>query len=606
MTPDRFDVVVVGGGVSGAVVAKELSAQGRRVLILEAGTEDVLDLGKYHSYLESFYASTIRATSTGYPPNADAPFPDVLQIGKSSDQSYYVQSSLAPTLNDDGSWSLPFLSDYVRMVGGTTLHWQGSTFRMLPADFRMHSEYGQGLDWPLGYDDLEPFYRKAEHEIGVAADVKDQSYLGVKFPDGYVYPMRKMPQSYLDRFFIEALGEMTVKIDGVRYPVRVISVPQGRNSAPNPDYVAPDGTRGYRPVSAVGDRDKGLRCQGNSSCMPICPVQAKYSALKTIASIAHRPSVRIQTRTVASRLIIDRATGRVTGVEYKRYDDPNSPRHATGIARGVIVVLAANAIENATLMLASGTSRSSGQLGRNLMDHPYLYAWGSAPRPVWPFRGPDTTSGLDSLRDGRFRARHAAFRASLSNWGWPGSPASDVRQLVARHVYGDELRRAVGAQLSTQVKLGIMLEQLPDSRNGVSIDPAARDRLGNYRPVIDYRINEYSLAGAEAASRVAKFIFERCHISDKTSYIGGRAGYQYVTFNGRGYNLMGSGHIVGTHRMGHRRSNSVVDRDLRSWDHDNLYLVGCGSMVTIGTSNPTLTGVALAYKAADAILRRLR
>lgn len=600
MNGEHFDVVIVGAGVAGATVAKALSEAGRKVLVLEAGTGDALDPAKYRSYLETFYTSTAKATSSGYPPNADAPFPDVLQLGK-ADGSYFVQHTPAPTLQPDGAWALPFPSDYLRMAGGTTLHWQGSSFRMVPNDFQLHTHYGWGVDWPIGYDDLMPFYAQAEHEIGVAADVEDQTYLGIHFPNGYVYPMHKMPQSFLDQFFIDRLEGLRVDLHGEDLPVRVISVPQGRNSTPNPDYIAPGGTAGYQPVSAVGDHDSGLRCQGNSSCMPICPVQAKYSALKTIDSIARRPLVRIETQAVASRLQIDPATGRIVGVEYKVYDDPTSPRHVTKVARGAIVVLAANAIENVTLMLASQAAPDNRHLGANLMDHPYLYVWGTAPEPVYPFRGPDSTSGLDSLRDGQFRSVHAAFRASLSNWGWSGSPGNEVRQLLSQQHHGQALRDTLRDRLVRQVKVGVMVEQLPDANNRVSIDPRSLDRLGNHRPVVDYRIDNYTLAGVEAARNVIAQVFAHCDVTDQTNYGGGRPGSQYLTYNGQGYNLMGSGHIVGTHRMGHRRTDSVVNRDLRSWEHDNLYLVGCGSMPTIGTSNPTLTGAALAFKAAAAI-----
>src|SRR5262249_25954381 len=147
-------------------------------------------------------------------------------------------------------------------------------------------------------------------------------------------------------------------------------------------------------------------------------VQAKYTALKTIAMLARKPRVEIRTQSVASKLVVDSETGRITGVEYKRYDKPGSTHFTLETARGALVVLAANAIENATLLLASNAGNSSGQVGRNLMDHPYLYVWGRAPQRVFPFRGPDTTSGVESLRDGAFRKVHASFRASLSNWGW--------------------------------------------------------------------------------------------------------------------------------------------------------------------------------------------
>ena len=76
---------------------------------------------------------------------------------------------------------------------------------------------------------------------------------------------------------------------------------------------------------------------------------------------------------------------------------------------------------------------------------------------------------------------------------------------------------------------------------------------------------------------VAQAVFDRCGVQNATRFFPDRIGYQYVTWNGQGYNIMGSGHIVGTHRMGKNRRDGVVDRHLRSWDHENLYVVGCGS-----------------------------
>ena len=95
-------------------------------------------------------------------------------------------------------------------------------------------------------------------------------------------------------------------------------------------------------------------------------------------------------------------------------------------------------------------------------------------------------------------------------------------------------------------------------------------------------------------------------VENRTSYLPNTPGYQYVSFNGAGYNVMGSGHIVGTHRMGSHRKTSVTDRNMKSWDHSNLYVVGTGNQVTIGTANPTLTGAALSIRAAEAMLQDLR
>ncbi len=588
---EHYDAVIVGGGVAGALVARVLSQAGHRVLILEAGIEGAMNPATYRRYLQTLYTEGgVRGMPNGpYPWNEAAPSPGI----PNAPDPYYEYDT-----------PQHFMSDYLRMLGGTTLHWQGSSMRMVPNDFRMHSTYGQGRDWPIGYDDLEPAYRRAELELGVSADVKDQRFFGVWFPKGYVYPMHRMPPSMVDQFFDRKLHGKSVALHGGRYPLRVISIPVARNSTPNPKYQLGDG---YDPVPAVSNRDEGQRCQGNSVCMPLCPVQAKYSALKTLATMARTRHVEIRTQCVASKLLIDPASGRISGVEYKRYASPGSPEHTRETVHGTLVVLAANPIENATLLLASGAANGSGELGRNLMDHPYLYVWGLSPEPVYPFRGPDTTSGVESLRDGKFREAHASFRASLSNWGWSGAPGPQLAALLAEQKYGRSLRAGLADQLTRMVKIGFMFEQLPSRDNRVTIDPKVRDALGNHRPVLSYHYDDYSLAGAQAAvDKVWTTITRHAGIEDHTVYPNpAPGGYQRVEYQGKGYNIMGSGHIVGTHRMGSNPRDSVTDRNMKAWDHPNLYLVGAGNQVTIGTANPTLTAAALSVRAAEAMLREL-
>ena len=592
MSAPHYDAVIVGGGVVGALVARTLSQAGRSVLMLEAGVEGAMNPEVYRQYLQTLYTEGgVRGMPNGpYPWNASAPSPGI----PNAPSPYYQQ---------DPS-TLHFLSDYLRMLGGTTLHWQGTSLRMVPNDFRMQSVYGHAQDWPISYDDLEPAYRRAEAELGVSADVEDQKFFGVWFPEGYVYPMHRMPPSRVDQFFDAALTGKTVTLAGGTYPLKVISIPVARNSTPNPKFALGDG---YEAVPAVGDRDLGQRCQGNSVCMPLCPVQAKYSALKTIAVLARRPTVEIRTQCVASKLLVDRETGRVSGVEYKRYDAPGSKKYRLETVAGTLVVLAANAIENATLLLASNAANSSGQVGRNLMDHPYLYVWGYAPTPVYPFRGPDTTSGMESLRDGQFRKVHASFRASLANWGWSGEPGAQIKALLGAQTFGKAFRQQLANRMTRMVKIGFMFEQLPSPDNRVAIDPKYRDDLGNYRPVLTYGYADYTLNAIEAAvNTVWPTITKYANVQDHTAYPPGTPGYQHVTYNGAGYNLMGSGHIVGTHRMGASRRDSVTDRNMKSWDHPNLYVVGAGNQVTVGTANPTLTAAALAIRAAEAMLRDLR
>jgi choline dehydrogenase-like flavoprotein len=125
--------------------------------------------------------------------------------------------------------------------------------------------------------------------------------------------------------------------------------------------------------------------------------------------------------------------------------------------------------------------------------------------------------------------------------------------------------------------------------------------------VIRYNIDDYSLAGAKAFASVAALVWEKTGVTNYTDYTALAGGPFQILGSGDGaVAVMGAGHIVGTHRMGKSRLDSVVAPSGRTWDHPNLYLVGCGNMPTIGTSNPTLTAAALTYVAAEHILRELK
>jgi choline dehydrogenase-like flavoprotein len=596
-----YDVVIVGGGVSGSILADRLSQAGHSAVIVEAGPGKDVQLDEYEAYLSRFYGASVKDNQAPYPFNPNARMPrstDAMPVTPQTpdDQFYIVQ---------DG----PFCTDttFTRVLGGTTMHWEAKALRMLPEDFDMASRFGHGRDWPLGYDDIEPYYRQAEEELGVAADVEDQRYLGMTFPPGYVYPMRKMPLSYLDQVVARGVNGMRVDVDGDRYDLQVRSFPQARNGVPNPDY---DGGKGYQPIGATSTRqvEEGERCQGNNNCVPICPVQAKYHAGKTLAKALRTGKVDIVTQAVASRVHVDKETGRVSGIEYQRYQDPSSPEHTTHTVHGRVYVLAANAIENARLMLASGLPSTSDLVGRNLMDHAYLLRWALLPEIAGTFRGTNCTGGITELRGGRFRERQAGFAVDIHNdgWGWAtGSPYSDLLAIVdGQHKHGRDLRAALVSQLSRQLLLAFMIEVAAEPGNRVSVDRRYRDPLGNLKPVISFRVPEYSLAGASFGFDLAGEIFTRLGAEDHTTYDS--RDYSYVEYAGRGYSIRGGNHLAGTHVMGTSKHDSVTDPAQRSWDHENLFLVGGGSMPTIGTSNITLTLAALAYRSASFIDTQLR
>jgi choline dehydrogenase-like flavoprotein len=440
----------------------------------------------------------------------------------------------------------------------------------------------------------------------VAADVADQAYLGVTFPPDYVFPMRGIPLSYLDTVVGRGVDGTEVSLDGESHTLRVRPFAQGRNGVPNPAY---DGGKGFVPAGAVSTHQvqEGERCQGNNNCVPLCPVQAKYHAGKTLAKALDR-GVDLIAQAVAYKVHVDSVTGRVSHLEYRQYDDPSSPDHVTRTVRARIFVLAANAIENARLMLASGLRDSAGLMGRNLMDHAYLLSWGLLPEVAGTMRGTVCTGGIVDLRGGSFRRQQAAFSVDIHNdgWGWAtGSPYSDLHAIVDdQNKFGPALRHALVNQISRQLLLAYMIEVPATSSNRVTVDPAYRDQLGNMRPVISYSIPEYTMRGVAYGRQLARQIFERLGAEDHTFY--DPADYGYVSFEGQGYCIRGGNHLAGTHAMGTSPASSVVDSTMRSWEHENLYLAGGGSMPSIGTANVTLTLAALCYRSARRMVEQLR
>ncbi|GAA1408625.1 GMC family oxidoreductase [Kitasatospora putterlickiae] len=572
-----WDVIVVGAGFAGTLVAHRLGAHGHRVLVLEAG----------HAVPGAATTTTAHRAAGGgtptspYPRSADAPSPDVddltgLPGGGFTATGHLVQHG-----------PLPYASGYLRANGGTGLLWTGLTPRMHPEDFRT-ADLGHGRNWPIGYHDVEPYYRQAERELGVAADAAQQRHdVGLPIPDDYAFPMRAVPASHLDRTVARALDGRTVRDPAADEDAHlaVSTTPHARNAPPTSGAPAP------------ADQ-AGPLCQGAAACVPVCPTGAKYTPLRTQARWA--PGVRLRTGAVVSRVLVD-GTGRATGVEY----------HAGGTVHRVRadqVVLAAHAIENARLLLLSGLANRSDQVGRNLMDHPALLTWGLLPQPTGPYRGPGSTSGLEAFRFGPARARRAPFRIEIGNWGWSWAgrpPAVETAELLRAGPRGKDLRERLGDRLGRQFSLQFELEQPADPANRVTLDHTRRDPLGLPRPALHYDLSAYVRHGMASARAVSDQLFALLGAEDHTRYEAGPGWPGRLEHQGVAYGYRGAGHAGGTHVMGDSPGGSVVDQWQRCWDHPNLYAVGCGSMPSLGTSNPSLTMAALALRSADRVHHEL-
>jgi len=622
-----YDVVIVGGGVVGSILAKWLTQHGKEVAMIEAGINDANSYLGYQSYVDRSYMLPSRPNAP-YPQNDNAGMPG---IPYPEDKTFEPKAWFDP---NDQYWiqegPVAFGSDYARALGGTTLHWLGIALRHLPEDFHIKKTYGHGRDWPVDYKEMMPYYRRAEYELGVAADVAQQSYLGVEFEENYVFPMQEFPSTYLDKVLGNAVDGMTFKDRGKEYPIKIVPTPQARNAMPNTEagvnsMTAPEGPvawkkahpnaedPGFHPIGNPTDLGVGLgeRCEGNSSCIPVCPVQAKYNAMKTLAQ-ADKKLLDLRSQCVASKILLDESRKRVTGIEYKCYKDSSKPGHSTETIKGRVYVLAAHAVENAKLCLISDVANSSDLMGCNLMDHPYINFSGLYHKKIWGYRGPDVTSGMPLMRDGEFRKERASFRTDIGNWGWvfpKGSPASVVEDMVENQgLYGAKLRAKLEDQGPRHMRIGFLIEQLPDPGNRVLLrDKNGKgkehlDQLGIPRPVIQYDVDDYTLAGMESATKLAEQLFKVAGIEMQPQAHGSGS----KSYKGKTYPFWGSGHLIGTHIMGDHPHHSVVDSYQQTHDHENLFLAGCGSHPTSATANPTLTMAALTFRTLDKILEKLK
>jgi glucose dehydrogenase len=546
---EAFDVVVVGAGVAGALIAWRLGGAGLKVALLEAGAAKV----DRQAALAAWGASAGKSLGSPYAEAAVGPeHPGPLN-------NYYDQAG-----PED------YLSTYERIAGGTTWHWLGHTPRLLPNDFLLKSTYGVGVDWPISYAILEPWYCAAEAALGVAGDDDQWGNIHGAFRSR-PFPMPPIWPSWSDNHVARAVQDLMV--NGQR--VRVLATPAARNSRPY------DG----RPP-----------CAGNSSCIPICPIGAKYDGYVHVQKAVKTGKVKLIDRAVATRLTVGNP-GRIEAVEY-RLDDGSRRT-----VRGRIVVLTANAIESSKLLLMSaapdkgapnGVANSSDQVGRNLMDHMQKSVFVLAKEPVYPFRGPPSTSGIETFRDGPFRARHSAMRFSLNNDGWArrtaSSPAADVKAAVDQGLFGRKLRERLFESVSRQLRFSLSTEVLPDPNNRVTLSNL-RDSDGLPRPRISFDIGGYTRDAFGPALAI---------IAQLVQAMNGTIVEQDTSVEPHHYSP--AGHVMGGCRMGASATEAVTDANCRSFDQTNLYIVGASVLPTCGTANPTLTVAALSLRTADHIV----
>ena len=546
---ERADVCVIGAGPAGSLVAYRLAEAGHDVVVLEAG--EWFDFEDRPTQME-------RALRPGH---------DAVGVWDTDrERDAYTTS---------GEATYPLNIRRSKGVGGSTLHWGGRVSRFAPKDFEMRSRYGVASDWPIGYEDLRPYYVEAERELGVAG-ADDNPFMPEREEP---FPMEAFPPSYSDSILAEACED----IDIVTH-----SVPNARNSEP------------------YDDRSP---CVGYGTCRPVCPSGAKYSA-DVHARKAVEEGARVIDRAVVRRLEHDADGDRLTAA---RYQTPNGELHRQ-TAR--TFVLAAGAVENPRLLLLSksaeypdGLANSSGVVGRYFMEHPYVGVVGKMDGLTGQHRiGFGTTESYQFYEpDGD--PPPGSFKIEFSNEGGPrivdlalrqrdpvgslsrtiSSPGPSTLEGLAGEQrpieWGDELLETMRGRYGHYFRIVAEIEPLPDPENRITLNEDVTDDFGDPVPDVSWSPGSYFERTGERAHEVIDRIVE--HIDADVEDV------ERIPY------IEGVGHSSGTTRMGTDPAESVVDSNQRTHDVENLYISGASTFITIGASQPTLTIAATALRLAD-------
>jgi len=565
MATEKTDVVIVGVGAAGGILAAELGKAGMKVIGLERGprlaTADFAALDELRYFQRQELRPHVKRQPVTWRPNRR------------------TRANPLPVLN------------YGNQAGGGTVHYGAVSWRFHEDDFRARSQTieryrasaipeGSSLaDWPLTYADLEPFYDRAEYELGVSG--KAGNLAGRKIDGGNVFeaPRRR------------------------EYPLPPLLADQS-------GVIFEEGARklGYHPFStprAILSRTYQGRpgCTYCGFCQAFgCHIGAKSSILVTKLPEADATgNFKLVTGAMTYRVNSDNS-GRATGVSYWGPDGSDNTIAAE------VVILAPFIYDNTRLLLLSktdkfpnGLANSNGQVGRHIMTHINVRVFATFEDRVNIFMGPSAQrhtiddynadnfdhGGLGFIRGAQISVHPAELEAGPIGTAMGMNPPPGVPR------WGAPYRDFLAKNYTRFAAINAQTENLPYGDQTIDLDPNTRDAWGLPAPRMTYdwrRPNERARA---------EFMLT------KLEEIGRAMGATQVW---RGPVAPGSpgGHHEGGTRMGSDPKTSVVNRYGQTWDVPNLFVVGSSTFPSQSGFNPTLTIQALAYMTADAIVNRYR
>ena len=531
------DFVIVGSGAAGGVLAKELSTAGFTVIVLEQGpwrrSEDFAD----HDEFGVFIAGNLTGDAAQNPQTFRA----------TEDEEAVLATRI----------SQPLI--YAQTVGGSSVHFTANFWRLHDVDFDEHSRLGAVsgaalADWPIRYDDLEPYYTKVDWEIGVS---------GVPGPfdppRSRPYPLPPLPVKssgvLLER------GASALGLHAQPAPMAILSQPyEGRNAC---------GHCGF--------------CLGYG-----CEFGAKSSTLVTmIPRAVASGNCEVRPSATVFRIEMD-ASGRATGVLY--YDAAGAELRQN--ARAVIV--AANGAETPRLLLMSesaqfpdGLANSSGKVGRYLMWNGQTAALGRFPRALNEHKSVTVTRIIHDFYDSDPARGFYGGGGLDGRMGLGPMLFSLLSMPPDTPAWGAGFKQALHETYTHSMEVACHSTSLPVETNSITLDPVARDRWGRSGIRVTYTDHPDDLA-------------MMTFLQDRGREILEAAGAEKVWAPPVVPQTL-TAHLLGTCRMGNDPRESVIDSNHRTHDVQNLFLCDGSSMVTSGRGQPTMTIQALAFRAGDRI-----
>ena len=558
-----FDAIVVGSGMSGGWAAKELCEAGLKVLVLERGSmvrhgQDYItehmppwEIPFGGKKLRELYAKDYSVQSKVWGFNETT-------------RHFFNNDRLNPYAYDPEK---PFEWRRADVVGGRSLLWSRQVYRFSDLDFEANKRDGHGIDWPIRYADLAPWYSHVESFVGVSGEKRGLPYL----PDGEF--QKPMPLNKVERVVKSAIEQ--------DYPGRNMMI--GR--------------------CAVQTEEKNGRgaCHYCGPCERGCSVAAVFSSVGVTLPAAERTgNMTLRADSVVEGLDYDSKSGKVSAV---RVIDANSFERKRYTAK--LIFLCASTVATTQILLNSksaafprGLANRSGVLGHYLMDHAagsgalgmipgYLdsYTLGNRPTGIYipRFRNLQREGGSEPGVD---FVRGYGYQGMAMRLGWQNT----YKQI---HGFGKNLKQALRRPGPWLMFLGAFAEHLPEKQNRMMLDTAKKDRFGIPQVRFDasFGDNEARLQ-ADAAAQATNML--------KSAGAVSVTNFNVVTTPGEAV------HEMGTARMGTNPDDSVLDRWNRAHDIPNLFVTDGACMTSSSCVNPSLTYMALTARAANYAAEQLK